>query len=41
MGFVGYSRFDVDGGVYYSDADNVFIHWLQKLRGISTAKRKV
>lgn len=41
MTIVGYSRVSRDGSVYYSDADNVFVHWIQKIRGISTRERKI
>lgn len=36
MGCVGYSRVSETGSVYFSDADNAIIRWIQKLRGIST-----
>lgn len=36
MGYVGYSRVSEKGNVYFSDADNIFIRWIQKIRGIST-----
>lgn len=36
MGYVGYSRVSEKGSVYFSDADNPIIRWLQKMRGIST-----
>lgn len=36
MGFVGYSRVTNQGSVYYSDANNPIIRWLQKKRGIFT-----
>lgn len=40
MGYVGYSRVNTMGDVFYSDADNVLLRLIQKLRGISTKKRK-
>lgn len=40
MGYVGYSRVNVIGDVFFSDADNIFLQLIQKLRGISTKKRK-
>ena len=36
MGYVGYSRVSEKGSVYFSDADNIFIRWIQHMRGIST-----
>lgn len=36
MGYVGYSRVSSGGSVYYSDADNIFLRLMQKIRGIST-----
>lgn len=36
MGYVGYSRVDVGGDVFYSDSDNIFLRYIQKLRGVST-----
>lgn len=40
MGYVGYSRVNTMGDVFYSDADNILLRLIQKLRGISTKKRK-
>ena len=39
MGYVGYSRVSESGRVYFSDADNIIVHWIQKLRGISTKEK--
>lgn len=39
MGIVGYSRVATSGDVFYSDSDNSFIRFFQKIRGISTNKR--
>lgn len=39
MGYVGYSRVSREGSVYFSDADNMIIRWLQKVRGISTKEK--
>ena len=36
MGYVGYSRVSPGGSVYYSDANNIFLRLIQKIRGIST-----
>lgn len=38
MGYVGYSRVEVGGNVFYSDADNALLRMIQKMRGISTKK---
>lgn len=40
MEFVGYSRVSTDGDVFYSDSDNLLIRLFQKIRGISTYKKK-
>lgn len=40
MGYVGYSRVSIGGNVYFSDADNIIMRWIQKIRGISTKERK-
>ena len=37
MGHVGYSRVCESGSMYFSDADNCFMRWIQKMRGISTS----
>lgn len=39
MGFVGYSRVSEGGNIYYSDADNIFIRWIQRIRGISSREK--
>ena len=39
MGFVGYSRACSDGTLFFSDSDNKVIHFIQKLRGISTQSK--
>lgn len=39
LGYVGYSRADKQND-YYSDSDNLVIRFFQKIRGISTHKRK-
>lgn len=36
MGFVGYSRVAKGGETFYSDSDNVFIRYIQKIRGIAS-----
>lgn len=40
MGYVGYSRVSEQGNVYYSDADNIILRWMQRMRGISTSEKK-
>lgn len=35
---VGYSRVAIDGEVFYSDSDNLFVRFFQTVRGISTHK---
>lgn len=40
MGYVGYSRVSKGGSVYFSDADNIILRWIQKIRGISTKEKK-
>lgn len=40
MEIVGYSRVTTDGNVFYSDSDNTFVRLIQKMRGISTYKKK-
>lgn len=39
MGVVGYSRACLDGTLFFSDSDNKIIHFIQKLRGISTQNK--
>ena len=39
MGYVGYSRVSKGGSVYFSDADNFIVHWMQRVRGISTKQK--
>lgn len=39
MEIVGYSRVATDGDVFYSDSDNPFVHFFQKIRGISSFKK--
>ena len=34
MGYVGYSRVNEIGNIYFSDSDNFIIRWIQKKRGI-------
>lgn len=39
MGFVGYSRVSTSGDTFYSDSDNFFVRWIQRIRGIYTKKQ--
>lgn len=39
MGYVGYSRVSKEGSIYFSDADNIVLRWIQKLRGIATKEK--
>lgn len=41
MGYVGYSRSDTDGNMFFSDSDNFIIRFIQKVRGISTKNSKI
>lgn len=38
MCFVGYSRVNKDGDIFFSDADNAILRFTQIMRGISTKK---
>jgi len=38
MEIVGFSRVATNGDVFYSDSDNLFVRFFQKVRGISTHK---
>ena len=39
MGYVGYSRVSERGNAYYSDANNIILRWIQRMRGISTNEK--
>lgn len=39
MEIVGYSRVAADGDVFYSDSNNIFVSFFQRIRGISTHKK--
>ena len=41
LGFVGYSRHETNGSDFFSDSENVFVYWWQRLRGIATRDHSI